>query len=270
MNNVAFIITIYKNDKLELFKQAVKSMVDQNYGFNNINIYLGIDGALPNDIQSYIDNSELFYKIIQNEKNRGLAFTLNRLIEILEDEKFVFRMDSDDICRVDRVSKQIEILEKDKDLMLIGSELIEIDEDGNELRCKKMPVTMNEIINFSIARNPFNHPTVAMRKEFFDVVGRYDENILKSQDYELWARALMCGIKATNITEPLLYFRVSSDYMSKRNSFVNYINEFKISIKLMIYFKKYSQFPKVLAKLVVRVMPSFVGKFVYNKIRRKK
>lgn len=268
MNNVAFLITVYKNDKLEFFKQAIESISNQDYGFQNINIYLGIDGELPADTLNYIEsNKENFHKIVQNESNRGLAFTLNRLIEILEDEEFVFRMDSDDICRVDRVSKQVEIIEIDKDLMLIGSELVEIDENGNELRYKKMPVTMDEIIHFSIVRNPFNHPTVAMRKEFFDVVGRYDENILKSQDYELWGRALRCGIKATNITEPLLYFRVASDYMSKRNSFVNYMNEFKISIRLMIHFKKYSQFPKVLAKLVIRVMPSSVGKFVYKKIR---
>jgi len=270
MKKIVFIITVYKNDKLEFFKQAIESIVNQDYGFDNINIYLGIDGKLPDNIKEYItSNSTYFYNVVQNDTNKGLAFTLNRLIEILEGEEFIFRMDSDDICRVDRVSKQVKVLENDKDLMLVGSELIEIDEDGNELRYKKMPVTMDDIIHFSIARNPFNHPTVAMRKEFFKIVGRYNENILKSQDYELWGRALMKEVKATNITEPLVYFRLVSNYMNKRNSFINYINEFKISIKLMIHFKKYSQFPKILAKLLIRVMPYSVGKLVYEKMRGK-
>ena len=265
---VAFIITVYKNDKLAYFKEAIASIVNQDYGFENIHIYLGIDGDLPDDIKKYIDgNSAYFYKIVQNIVNKGLAFTLNKLIEVLEDELYAFRMDSDDICRLDRVSKQVEAFEKDSELLLIGSDLIEINESGQELRDKKMSTKMNEIIKFSIARNPFNHPTVAMKKEFFTVVGKYNEQFLKSQDYELWARALINGIKATNVSEPLLYFRVTNDYMNKRNAFINYINEFKISMSLVKHFKMYSQIPKVFAKLLVRIMPSSIGKFVYKKIR---
>ena len=222
---IAFIITVYKNDKLEYFQEAIESIANQDYGFENINIYLGIDGEIPSDIKNYIDsNDKLFYKVLQSENNKGLAFTLNRLIDGLEDEEYIFRMDSDDICRFDRVTKQIEVFEKDSELLLVGSDLIEINEFGQELRDKKMPTKMNEIIKFSIARNPFNHPTVAMRKEFFKIVGKYNEKFLKSQDYELWGRALIYGIKATNINEPLIYFRVTSDYINKRNSFINYIN----------------------------------------------
>ena len=199
-----------------------------------------------------------------------MAYTLNRLIDLLEDEVYIFRMDSDDICRIDRVSKQVEIFEKDSELLLVGSDLTEIDENGNELREKKMPIEMNSIIKFSIARNPFNHPTVAMKKEFFEIVGKYNEEFLKSQDYELWARTLRIGVKCTNVGEPLLYFRVSSDYMNKRNSFTNYINEFKISMNLLKHFKMYSNFPKVLAKLLIRMMPSIIGKLVYRNMRSNK
>ena len=81
---VAFIMTVYRNDKLEYFKEAVESIEKQDYGFENINIYLGIDGKIPNDIEMYInENSNAFYKIIRNSKNMGLAYTLNRLIENL-------------------------------------------------------------------------------------------------------------------------------------------------------------------------------------------
>ena len=269
MKKTAFIITVYKNDKLEYFKEAIKSIINQDYDFEDIHIYLGIDGELPDNIQCYIDeNKNIFYKIIQNETNKGLAYTLNRLIEILEDEEYIFRMDSDDICKLDRVSKQVKVFEKDSELLLIGSDLIEIDEEGNELRYKSMPVSIKDIINYSIARNPFNHPTVALRKDFFIVVGKYDENILKSQDYELWARALMNNIKFTNINEPLLYFRISYDYMNKRNLMVNYVNELKVSLKLMIFFKKYTQLPKILIKFVVRVLPNNIGKLIYKLIRK--
>lgn len=268
MKKVAFVITVYKNDKLEFFIQAIESIVNQDYGFDNINIYLGIDGNLPDDIKGYIkENNEYFYKIVQNEQNRGLAYTLNRLIEVLEDEEYIFRMDSDDICKLDRVSKQLEALENDKELFIVGSDLAEIDETGKKLRSKHMPTDYEVIKKYSIARSPLNHPTVAFRKEFFDIVGLYNEEFLKSQDYELWGRALKKGVKISNVSEPLLYFRVASDYMNKRNSFINYINEFKISWSLVKHFKMYGQFPKVVAKLLVRMMPSSIGKIVYKKIR---
>jgi len=271
MKKIAFIITVYKKDKLDYFKQSINSIVAQDYGFENINIYLGIDGELPVDISSYIEkNSNLFYKVVRNNENLGLAYTLNRLIEVLEGEEYIFRMDSDDICRTDRVTKQLEAFEKDKYLMLLGSNLIEIDEEGKELRKKSMPTDDEIIKKFAVARNPLNHPTVAIKRRFFDIVGCYNEDFIKSQDYELWARALKKGIKISNINEPLLYFRVSSDYMNKRNSLINYINEFKISISLMNHFKMYGQFPKIVAKLLIRIMPSSVGKVVYEKIRCKK
>ncbi len=178
-------------------------------------------------------------------------------------------MDSDDICRVDRVTKTLDYFQSDNELMIVGSDMLEIDEKGKELRHKIMPSSMDDIINYSIARNPFNHPTVAVKKEFFDFVGKYDEALLKSQDYELWVRALKKGVKATNINEPLLSFRISDDFMQKRNSLVNSINEFKISFKLMIYFGRYLQFPKILIKLIIRFLPQRLGQKVYKKIRSK-
>jgi len=268
MKKIAFIITVYKKDKLDYFKQSINSIVAQDYGFENINIYLGIDGELPVDISSYIEkNSNLFYKVVRNNDNLGLAYTLNRLIEVLEGEEYIFRMDSDDICKSDRVTRQLKTLDNDSSLMIVGSDLIEIDEHGKELRMKSMPTDYEVIKRFAIARNPLNHPTVAMRRDFFEIVGLYNEEFLKSQDYELWGRALKKGIKISNVNEPLLYFRVASDYMNKRNSFINYINEFKISIELMSHFKMYGQFPKVVAKLLIRMMPSSIGKQVYKKIR---
>ncbi len=62
-NKLAFIMSVYKNDKLKYFKEAVESIINQDYGFENINIYLGIDGEIGNDIEDYIkSNSHYFYK----------------------------------------------------------------------------------------------------------------------------------------------------------------------------------------------------------------
>lgn len=267
MNKIAFLITVYKKERLDFFKKSINSIINQDYGFENINIYLGIDGELTDELNSYItENQDFFYKTILNDSNKGLAYTLNKLIEVLENELYIFRMDSDDICALNRVSKQVDFLDNNNAL-IVGSNLIEIDEEGKTIREKKMPIGHKEIIKYSITRNPLNHPTVALKKEFFNKVGNYNEAFLKAQDYELWARALKKHIVLANINEPLLYFRVAKDYLVKRNSVSNYINELKISISLMKYFKKYNQLPIILAKFIFRLMPKSVGAYIYKRDR---
>ncbi len=269
MPKIAFLITVYKNDKLDYFKEAVESIKTQDYNFENINIYLGIDGLLPHNIRNYIDaNKELFYKIIQNDINKGLSFTLNRLIDILENEEYIFRMDSDDICATNRVSLQVQKFQSDRELLLIGSDLIEIDENRNKFRYKKMPVTKKDILHYAITRCPFNHPTVAMRKDFFTIVGKYNESYFKVQDYELWARALKKNIHVSNISKPLIYFHIPNNYLHKRNSRVSRINEFKVSIDLMLHFNKYTQFPKIILKLIIRFLPFSIGNSIYKILRK--
>ncbi len=48
------------------------------------------------------------HKTVRNESKLGLARSLNRLLDSLEDEDFVFRMDSDDYSHTDRISRQVE------------------------------------------------------------------------------------------------------------------------------------------------------------------
>ena len=80
MNNVACIITVYKNDNPIFFKEALDSIIGQTYGIENINIYLGIDGNIPKELEEIISSNDKFiYKIVKNSQNSGLAFTLNKL-----------------------------------------------------------------------------------------------------------------------------------------------------------------------------------------------
>lgn len=270
IEKIAFIVSVYGNDRLELFKKSIESIVNQSYGFKNINIYLGIDGDIEEAIQNYIHtHKDLFYKIITNETNNGLAYTLNALIGCLECEQFIFRMDADDLCRSDRADKTIHKFLNDKELMLVGSDVLEIDASGKPLSYKKMPSSTKEILRYSISRNPFNHPTVCVRREFFDLVGTYDKRLEKSQDYDLWARALMKGISCSNINEPLVYFRQDEQFVARRNLPENILIELKISLRLMRFFGRYGHLPIILSKSLIRLLPSRVGAFFYRLIRER-
>jgi hypothetical protein len=266
---VAFIITVYKNDKLEFFKEAIESIVNQDYGFDNINIYLGIDGEIPSDIREYIDRNNIyFYKIIQNESNKGLAFTLNRLIAILEDEEYIFRMDSDDICKLNRVSRQVEFMEKNKEVDIAGSFIEIIDENNNSNgQIIKFPKFHDECFRFFEKRDPVAHPSVVFRKTYFKKAGLYP-NSRKNQDTLYWAEGFLNNCKFANVDEVLLSFRMTNEMLKRRSNIRDLyqllVNRYKINFKL-----KYGPLSYIYATMyfILQLMPYTVRRIAYKYLR---
>ena len=267
---IAFLITVYKNDKLEYFREAIESITNQDYGFENINIYLGIDGELPSNIQSYINsNDQLFYKIVQNKNNKGLAFTLNRLIDILEEEEYVFRMDSDDICKIDRVSKQINFMKENENITIIGGAIEEITEGGFIKMTRTYPKSTAEAKKFIPKASIFAHPAVCFRKHFFDKGFRYSEQYRFSQDLALWYDALANGFEVSNIDDVVLQLRVAKDFY-KRRSYKRAFGEFVIywnGIKKLYGYNYRLIYP--ILRLMTRLMPPFIVKIIYSEKFRK-
>ena len=109
---------------------------------------------------------------------------------------------------------------------------------------------------------------MALRGDFFNLVGTYDPKLKKSQDYELWLRALSMGYRMENIEEPLLLFRISNEFHKKRNSFQNSRNEFIISFNFILKSKKYKFIPVIILKLIVRLLPTNFSKIAYKIIRK--
>jgi hypothetical protein len=269
MNKTAFIITVYKNDKLDYFKEAIESIVNQNYGFDSINIYLGIDGELPSEIQNYIENSKYFYKIIQNDTNKGLAFTLNRLIDILGDEEYIFRMDSDDICKLDRVSKQVDFMQNNKNISILGGSIEEFDTNGAVKMTRTYPKNTDEAKKSIPKVSIFAHPAVCFRKSFFDKNFRYSEQYRFSQDLALWYDALTNGFEVSNVDDVVLKLRVTKDFY-KRRSYKKAFGEFGIywdGIKKLYGYNYRLIYPMM--RLVTRLMPPFIVKVIYSEKFRK-
>lgn len=255
------LLPVSSGDRLKYFKLALNSILTQTY--SDFEVIICIDGVISEDIDQYIkalDDKRLL--IMRNEKNLGLAATLNKAIKNYPADIY-FRMDSDDICNRKRFQRTLEEFEKDEELMLVGTECIEIDDDGTEIFYKKMPFQA-DIKKWAISRNPFIHPSVAFRKEFFDIVGFYNEEFRKSQDYELWSRAILKNIKMNNIHEPLIWFRVSNKFWKNRTLRSNVRNELKVSFFLIRHLNGYIYIPKILSKALLRFMPVWVNKFMYK------
>ena len=273
MNRVAVIMSVYKNDKLSFLKESVESILDQT--FTNFTFFIKIDGPVSNEINDYLSClSDSRIDVYRRENNKGLAHSLNELIENCLNKGFEYlvRMDADDISVPHRIQRTLLEFNNNPNLKMIGSNCTEIDENGKFLFLKKMPETAEEIKKMMYYRCPFIHPTITFHRDFFLNVGVYDPKFTLIEDLDLWSRAIINNIQMKNINEPLLKFRISSDYWKRRSSWDKIFKELKISYYFMKKTKTYYKFHKLilgkfLVRFILKIMPAFVNQYLYNKLR---
>ena len=79
--------------------------------------------------------------------------------------EFILRMDSDDICTVDRIERQIAYAEAHPDIDVVASWSEEFFDDGAPCRIKVTPTVHEGIVRALRWRNVVHHPTLLIRKE---------------------------------------------------------------------------------------------------------
>ena len=148
------------------------------------------DGSTDNTsdvINKYLKTDKRIRTI--NQENIGLTKSLNKGIRIAKG-KYVARIDADDISYEQRLIKQYNFLEENKNIVLVGAQRIINDNINNTVRKDFLPLTTNEVRKTAIYRNPFFHSLVMFRKDVIKKVGFYDETFKYVQDRELWSRII--------------------------------------------------------------------------------
>jgi glycosyltransferase involved in cell wall biosynthesis len=227
---VGVVISVYGGDDPELFERALASIERQEFDGGPLRIYLCVDGPVPPAIASVVERrSRSLHRIVRNDVNLGLAKSLNRLLDVLEDEAFVFRMDSDDFSHPDRISAQIAAMEARPQVDILGSAIHEVDRAGKRMRTVRYPESAAEIRNFIARRNPLAHPTVCFRRRAIERFAHYPEVPL-NQDWALWFECLKLGLTLSNVPAPLVDMTVSENFFRRRGA-RRALDEFRILVR---------------------------------------
>lgn len=220
MSKVAVAMSVYKSDTVYNLRIAIDSILKQSY--DNFDFYISVDGEVTVDVKTllcdYNENNDNVH-ITVNNINRGLATRLNEIIEIVVEKgyyDFLARMDADDISSPNRLSRQVEFMENNTNIDVLGSDVEEVSENGDVVFYKRMTNTHERIAKEIIKKCPFNHPTVMFKMNIFREGFRYKSELMNTQDYYLWVDLLSAGKIFANINEPLLKFRISNDFHSRR------------------------------------------------------
>lgn len=209
MPTVSVIMGIYNCSTTLL--QSLQSIVNQTY--TDWELILCDDGSTDNTYVVAKRFSDKYKNIIllKNDQNMGLAYTLNRCLEVAQG-KYIARADGDDICLPERFEKQVDFLNSNPEYQVVGSSVILYDETGD----KAVRSTIEYPDKYVLVHNvPFIHPTIMMRKEAYRALGGYtvSERTRRGQDTDLWFRFFEKGFKGYNIQKPLVKYHESlSDY----------------------------------------------------------
>ncbi|WP_040213549.1 glycosyltransferase [Clostridium polynesiense] len=229
------LMSVYYKEKPDWLKTSIQSILNQTMQTNDFVIVkdgpIGIE--LETVIDEYINNYPELFNIISLPKNVGLGMALAEGIKHCKNS-LIARMDSDDICTIDRCAKELECFQKNKNLKIVGCFEAEFVGSINDVKAiHKVPETHKEIAAFMRRRCALLHPTVMFRKEAVLEIGNY-RSVKLYEDYDLFARLVFGGYESYNIQEVLYYIRINPEFYMRRGG-VEYL---KTVVKFKNYMRK--------------------------------
>ena len=198
---VSILMPVYKT--APYLREAMDSILSQTFTDYELIV---LNDCSPDDadeiLNSYLDPRIVRYK---GEKNVGLSNILNVGLEMARG-KYIARMDSDDLSYPDRLRIQVEYLEShpDIDLVSVGMQLFGAKDDVWVREPNPEKVKINALFH-----SPILHASSMWRRERFEENGlRFRQEMVPSEDYDLWTRALVKGLKLVNLRQVLYKYRI--------------------------------------------------------------
>lgn len=197
----------------EFVEKAVLSAVNQTY--KNIQFIVIDDGSKDNSpaILQKLQDQYNFY--LECRTNHGLVKTLNYALKNIATGKYVCVLDSDDYFVLDKIEKQVAMMELHPECGLCYSPLYYI--DANDTLISDVIDEKNTKTGYlfeEFFRGDFHIPDggVLIPLRVFQEIGYYDEDVVL-EDYQLWFKILY-KYPACYINKHLTYYRTHSSNVS--------------------------------------------------------
>ena len=185
-------------------EDAIKSVLAQT--FQNWELILVDDGSTDRSLeiaQSFVDPR---IRIISDGYNRRLPYRLNQIINEAKYD-LIARMDADDLMAVDRLEKQVKVLNENPEIDLVVTSLYSIG-NKNEILGKRI-FSNHQMQPKEILQGLTNllHPSLLARKAWCQRNLYQIDNCL-AEDYELWlSAAIKNDFNYLVMQEPLYFYR---------------------------------------------------------------
>ena len=200
MPRVSVLMPVY--NVAPYLREAMDSILNQS--FRDFELIV-LDDCSPDNSEEILDTySDSRIVRYRGKKNEGLANVLNVGIGMAKGD-LIARMDSDDISLSHRFEKQVAFLDAHPDVDLVSAGMERFG-DSDSITSYS---TNSEDVKFdALSFSPILHPTSMWRRtRFIENDLFYRQEMVPSEDYDLWTRALVKRLVLVNMPEILYRYR---------------------------------------------------------------
>ena len=195
--------------------ESIQSIINQTYG--NWELLIVNDGSTDNTVEVVNSFNDPRIRLLNNPENLRLIKTLNRGLEEAKGE-YIARLDSDDNATPNRLQLQVDALDADPDLALVGGRSNVINAQGKLITRGEdafLP-SSSEAIRFALMFfNPFRHSAVTFRRDVVRSLGGYPLKMQNVEDFGLWCQ-LTRNHRTQNLIETVCDYRVHDESVMTR------------------------------------------------------
>lgn len=167
--------------------------------------------------------------LVKNEENLGLIRSLNKGLNLAKGE-FIARQDADDISMRDRFEKEIVVIDKQPDCVLVSGNIQVVRNNDKKIveiiRRDCEPFLVNWYLLFH--NHLAGHSQVMYRRDVALSIGGYSEAHSYMEDYELWCRLARTGKRLVILPDILLTYRRHSQSVSVQKREQQLLNDYKL------------------------------------------
>lgn len=188
-------------------QQALESVLGQRLG--DIEVIAVDDGSTDGTADILASCRDGRLHVIQRE-HAGQTPCLNAGLALAR-APYVARQDADDVSLAERLTCQVEFLDRQCEVALLGTGVTLVDESGRRLREYVYPGDHEALVARLVRfESPFPHTTFMFRTQAVRELGGYDERFAKAQDFDLLFR-VADRYRIASLPVPLCRLRLSVD-----------------------------------------------------------
>ena len=215
MTRVSIILPVHNGE--DTIERSLQSIAHQTY--RNFETVLVNNNCTDGTLEIASKYKKQANIRIVDCKPKGLVCALNFGIQN-SSAPLIARQDDDDYWHPTKLEKQVNFLDENPGVNILGTQIQLVDTEGKKLeigtygRAINYPATDRPMKQaMMIGQNPLCHPSVILKRDVILRVGGYADHFHLAEDFHLWIRLLPWATFA-NLSEVLIDYTqtVRSDY----------------------------------------------------------
>ena len=183
--------------------ESIKSILAQS--FTDFELLIVNDGSTDRTLGVIEQFNDPRIRVLQNESNKGLAFTRNRGLREARGQ-YIAILDSDDIALPERLEVQVDFMNAHLKIAICGGQAFLIDTSGRQTGALNVPSGTRNMAQHLVLHNILINSTLMIRTSAMKEVGGY-RDLAPAEDYDLSFR-ISLKHEIANLDRILIAYRV--------------------------------------------------------------